>query len=786
MTDTVTEGVAEKVPISTLPPERQQRLEQIEIQTDEVFRLRTQLVQFYTLNMDYLPKVPNQEGKTRRMRLSDIHQLVLNGQIVLDGNKGDENVKTLEDLIDFQNADRAIDDRFSYPAERERQKKLKHLQITVAFKHGLDIYRQLKEQGGAWNEEDTARENNEVRDYYKMRWGELGSAKRLFNQNIQKLRELEDLEDLARSDPDFTTHAEVIRDLEQQRKQIQDDLQTLVEENPECYMYALGLQLKDARQSFDEYGRIVETPYVKSKINHIVREVGLGRPVFIHGELGTGKSELGKHITRTRLSKPHLARWEEGNPKPEDPKEQEAWQARRAEEAEALVISGHRNIEQEQILAARSVRKTEPLSPEEQLSIITQKWQAYKQRKLELLVSDDVSADTAEQLKENLEKERPLFEQAYLEAFKTPVETMAVLAPFLKAQKEGRPVIIDEMTGIPHHVLMMLNDLLLKKPGEAVTPPLPEIPTFTVQEGFCVITTGNYRPEDGVIYISRQPIDAAFLSRFALISYDYLPMSRIFEDPALSDEDKRKVREENELLQMLVARFLNKDLTLNLPEDGLKQIKRLAVVARNLQDVFTGGEVDTAYFANVRGAQVKPQEVLKENVPSIRHLIPVIDHWRRDGFTKPLDYYLFADYVSRSNARPEEKMYIYTILQTQGDFFPEAEGWPLASIERAKVLRFPIEEKMYGTEKYTGRRLGFGSARALRFYSVKDVIEELYGPAPKRAKIPQSYIESERVHKAPKEVGEEQLERLRVLEEINRGLAAIFAAGFPDDFSPHS
>ena len=63
--------------------------------------------------------------------------------------------------------------------------------------------------------------------------------------------------------------------------------------------------------------------------------------------------------------------------------------------------------------------------------------------------------------------------------------------------KEGRPLIIDEMNAIPHHVLIAMNDLLLRRPDETVYPPIAGEPPFKVADGFVVIATGNFKPDDG-------------------------------------------------------------------------------------------------------------------------------------------------------------------------------------------------------------------------------------------------------------------------------------------------
>lgn len=669
------------ISIESLPEPEQETAAELERKTDEIYGLRTQLALFYRDYRQYLPR-----GK----RIEDVHKAILEGQ-------------ELEDLVASNKIDAAIAEEAKTPEERAFLFELRRDDIVAAMELATQTYGELMAKGGAFKG-TLSDEQKDLKAYYQMRWGELGRVGREIHEIRAQAAFLEEKINHLRNNPRlFKRSAELIRKYKGDHNGLLATEQKLTEESPEAYLFVRGGELQDTKTVFDKHGTIVETPYVKVRLAHMEDLAARGRPIFIHGELGSGKTELAKHFARKRG-------------------------------AEALIIPGYRGIEAEQLIAARAIERKPPPPPAEQLRIISAGWQENRARMLadareRGLVHDDLTA-----FEQKLDSsDRELYEKAYLEAFRSPVETRIVLAPVLAAMKEGRVVIIDEMNAIPHHALIILNDYLLKRPGDVVTSPFPGAEPFTVKEGFIVVATGNYKPEDGKMYVGRQPIDAAFLSRWGIVSYDFLPMSRVGEAPGMAPEALREKRKEDELFQMIVTRLLDRDLSARLPAGSLEKLRRLTVVARNLQDIFSGVQAADAYYAEVGAAKVKPQDVLKENVLSIRHLLPILDQWQADGFTRELDDYLFLEYIARSDARPEEKLYLYRILRVQGDLFAEAKGWPSIA-DREKILRYPIDQKIYGQKEAV---IGL----EIKTYSPQEVIETLFGPAPERQVVTREFAD---------------------------------------------
>ena len=765
----------EYIALESLPAEKQKHIEKLELDADSIYSLRSQLVSLYKRYRRYLPFETN-EGYDNQSRqtFSEIAQKRAAG-VDLKGLINLEQVeRDTEYDVEFQGSFSAQEQT----ENRELMHELHKEEVLAAFEEAVEIVGELATvKGTGWDELHPDQEIEEIRRYYRMRTKESGAAATLITDKEESMRFAERKLEVLRNRLARETNPillKMIGNLEKELDSTSRAIHEIVGHNPEAYFFVMGRQLTEQKQIFDQAGRIVETPYVRAKIDRIIDVLDQQRPVFIHGELGSGKTEVAKHVGRTRLSARHLARWEESHPRPMDPEAVVAWQKQRETESEALLISGHKGIEIDQILAARAIERADVLVPEEQLDKIRQAWEAYKQRILgNTAVSDPERRDQLE--KQFDQTEKPLFEQASLEFYRSPVVTKEVFGPLLQAMQQGRPVIIDEMNAIPHHVLIVMNDLLMRRPGEFVTPPFPDAQPFRVQEGFAVLATGNYKPEDGKMYVGRQPLDAAFLSRFGIVSYDYLPMQGEVEPESLSPEEQREWRRSNELYQMLVTRLLDKDLSATLPPDAFQKVYRLALVARQIQNVFSGRDVDEAFYAEVGSAKVKPQEVLKENVLSIRHLLPILDKWKTDGYQRDLDDYLFLDYVARSDARPAEKEYLYSVLKTQGDFFPDQKGWPTLA-ETSQVLHFPIEQKMYERDPITNsKRIKKEQAVLLKKFSLRDVIVLLRGQEPKRQAISKDYLVNteDLVPPTVEDSTEIALERRRLLVRIQSSMQKL-------------
>ena len=547
-------------------------------------------------------------------------------------------------------------------------------------------------------------------------------------------------------------------------KKLHEEYKKILFSSPEIYYWKKITQLKEMKDTLDGEGRIVETPYVKEIMEMIDADIRNGRPVFVHGELGSGKTELAKHICRRMYLQKHLERWEKENPKPQYPGEIDDWTARREKEKTPFIISGHKNMDIAPLLGSRGMEVSEKPSPEEQSRIIEEAVEKFENDEIKL------GKKTTDTQKESLRK-------AYQEGFKNFVEVRAVLGQFYEAMRQGRPIILDEINAIPHSILIALNDLLQAKPGNTIVPMIPGAESFKVQDGFVVLATGNWKPEDGKAYIGRQLIDAAFLSRFGITSYDYLPQRIEGETIGASDENARNEKAESELFMLMATHILDGDtLGANIPADSFEKLRGLAKAARVLQNAFSE-KGNISFDDPESGAKLPAKEVMGENVLSIRHLIPILENWKSDGFVRDLDDYVFLHFVDRySGARPMEKKFVYQIIQTISDkqIFSQ-EKWPDAFSKDGlgKVDSYTIRKKMYGIDNDTQLRSPIAEKIEKVFYSPQQVVEEIFGPAPDRKMIDKGLFEQDEFGEGIADQSAEDMEKERRYYELLKNLETM-------------
>jgi len=209
---------------------------------------------------------------------------------------------------------------------------------------------------------------------------------------------------------------------------------------------------------------------------------------------------------------------------------------------------------------------------------------------------------------------------------------------------------------------------------------------------------------------------------------------------------------------------------------------KLTVVARLIQDVNSGMMSGDMSVYKMIGAntETNPEELLQENVLSLRHLIPIIQEWKEEGFRRSLDDYVFMHYVARSKARPEEMLYLYQLLQIQGQFFPTDKGWPDSrnADSHKSIVGYNIVRKMYGVDSLTGRKdvkaIVEDGRPANAFMSSLQVIEKLFGKVPvrKEIRLPKDKpevapVEAPKKHRSPME----QLELDRVRKALAKSVS---------------
>ncbi len=767
--------INDRIDIDDLSPDELDKVNKLEEVVTLLFDDKQELRSVYNHIKDYLPKSnqkisPEMLWENLRQKYDDKGQPTLRSDeeiVELIANKADQIIKekintdesglngvvknklyevemsnAYANFLHFQSLAESIKDRDNYYERIEQYKNAKT----------------AEEKEKIWN--DLPGELKEIARYKNFVLREFLSAKKKSNNLKNNIKAYEFLIDKYQSEG---APSDLIKSVYDNMKQTLNDYEDLLLSSPELYYYECSSRLQEAKNVIDANGSIIETPYVKAKLA-LIASFG-NRPVFIHGELGSGKTELAKFACRTKYSKEYVENvWEKKNPKPSDPDELADWQIARRQESEALIISGHKNIDVSEFFGSKEMKIKEVIPVEKLADLIEKTVQRVKQERKDM--GTDLSKSEEKDIRD-ISKE----------SFKNPVEIKTIIGLFYQAMKDGRPIILDEINAIPHTALIALNDLLILKPGSVVKPLTAGIPKFQVAKGFRVFATGNWKPEDGKAYFGRQGLDAAFLSRFSILSYDYLPQRIIgtteTSDTAASQEEHAK----SELLDIMVSSLLDKNLSLNIPQGSFKKLSALASASRVIQNIFSEkAEGDVEFDWRSANKKIKQKDILKENVLSIRHLIPIIQNWKKDGFRFELEEYILKDYIERSQtSRNSEKLLIYRLMQNThgGILFNEKDGWPNSSGVKGEeeVVKLTSDKRLFNFNKSTGQlssKVISNTSIKMEHFSTRKVIEHLFGRFPDRKFL------NRRIFKAGEKESNFDLDILRENERVENLLKESF------------
>lgn len=406
----------------------------------------------------------------------------------------------------------------------------------------------------------------------------------------------------------------------------------LRDSNPEAFVALHLKELKEFRTSLEK-GEIAETPSVRAHMDDIIGHLS-ETPVFIHGHLGSGKTELAMHTAREYMRAAHAD----------------------SKEREAIVISGAKDISLAELYGhqALSIDRIDKDEIKKFIDEVEKEFEAWK----------DEHKDASEQDRE-FAHDRIL--QVHSRRLEGGTISDFLLGPVYKAMEQGCVLIIDEVNAIPHEVLISLNHILTRKVGDKVIVQQNSGREITIQPGFGIMLTGNLNQGGQDVYrVGRQEMDPALLSRLYKIEYDYLPQTT---EGTLSD---RTTLEKRELFHLMLATLMDRTGNLEVPQNAPQQLWNLAKASRIIQDVFSRKEVNNAFYFQEGGGRATPY-YLHESVASIRALRRILEQWQRRGFEYELDHYLYTEFVGQSTD-VTDRAYLYQLLKDRFGFF-QTPGW---------------------------------------------------------------------------------------------------------------
>jgi MoxR-like ATPase len=361
-------------------------------------------------------------------------------------------------------------------------------------------------------------------------------------------------------------------------------------------------------------GGFVKTATVKNEVLKVLSHLQLGIPVFLRGHLGVGKTELALHVCRNYLK------------------------------CEPEFISGSEEATKYDIYGRTQIG----VAGEQD------KYREFRRRMDEYRRMNPEAG--AAELKE--------VEKQYYQTIvvKGQATSFFQYGPLVVAMQEGRPLIIDEIDGIPHSILMRINHALTRRPGDRIRIQESGGDEITVQKGFCVLATGNVRSAR----YKREELDAAFLSRWWSEDIRYPPQGETYEI----------------LMAALIDRRGN--LTVGGARD-LDDVKRLTEAASEIQRIFMGEQLD--YLGEGADAARGVPAGLHKTVLSLRHLWNIVRTWKARNFDRPIEHYILTEFIRPAVA--EDQVYLVQLF-CRFRFFKDwsVDQLEIPGLTEAKLLAF--------------------------------------------------------------------------------------------------
>lgn len=519
-----------------------------------------------------------------------------------------------------------------------------------------------------------------------------------------------------RSTATTRAHADAIARIEKRRRD-------LLAEDPDAFFvyhaHEVGRDIEDQQR-----GRLIDTGYVARARKRIASSLDAGIPVYLVGHLGSGKTQLAVEAAedysaereqRRRVAE-DMQDWQKAHPGASRAEAiahfDEAWKKAESEaEPESFrpyLVSGSHNLTAEDLFSEKSLVLSHAGAGKgraEELSNLLDSFSSFVGAHAEEL--SKLNHSVKEKVIEGAWKTYSDLAVADASGFGTVVER--VDKEVLRALKEGRPVIIDEMNAIAMPNLIALNDILQHHAGQEAY--VAGVGKVEIKPGFCLIGTGNLSTQQ-VSYEGTNALNPAFQSRFTTIEYNYVPQAT---------EGSLKERTENtpsELFRLIVEHLLNPDGSLDIPDAGhtLELLWQLAELARMSQNIFEG--------VSELGADADTP-TLAEGVLSIRNLMHVLDFWNR-GEEADLSLALWDAFLSTVTNADDRNLLLG--LAVRYGFFQEADGWKVPARARGAAA-LGYEDIWCAPYAY--------EAAPLEHLSQEDVVYLLFGNGPARTELPE-------------------------------------------------
>jgi MoxR-like ATPase len=474
------------------------------------------------------------------------------------------------------------------------------------------------------------------------------------------------------------------RNIEAEIKENSDNLFNLQFSSPEAFLSEQLTKLKEFKKQFNE-NDIVITDTIKAKKEEISNTLAKNGMVALVGETGTGKTKFAKLMTEESHESTHGQPLIEGD-------------------SPYLFLAAHSMMTRDELLEHVGL-KAEGTNVE------------FVPDKIDMAVLNYREAHP-DYTPEQLDEAEQSIKQAIITQAGKQVETIVVEGIVDKARREGKVLIIDEFNYMNPGLLASLNEALASHKEAKI--------------GFGVIFTGNITMSGIERYGSRQGLDPAFLNRLnsGLVIWetprqediDKTLNNSIVSDNSRKEGDRQVSRELYQIGLSILA-----DIKGNVygPEDMLEQTWKFTQAVKIFQDNFAGKTLREEFHNNPTGTN-SSEFRLKNSHVSMRTFTQILETWKAEQFSKPLDWYLYNKVIKPNMiTSPDEAGYYYQILKERYGFFTD-ENWNWLSRD--------------GNGKLIGNRpdVWNGDRPNVKLFSVQEVSEAFSG-----YQMPQEWVGNE-------------------------------------------
>lgn len=216
-------------------------------------------------------------------------------------------------------------------------------------------------------------------------------------------------------------------------------------------------------------------------------------------------------------------------------------------------------------------------------------------------------------------------------------QTVFNYSEFVKAQKEGRPAILDEVNLMPHEFAGILHDLLQKRVGDVWIHPVTgeKIPIAAP-----IMATANLKSER---YKQRYELDVATLRRFIGGAG-----AREIHYHDIGKKDKEGNLVAPETLKILSAVLSDRHGEIQWSEKDapqkVEELKRFVQACRKIQEDFTLSVREGAEESLSRGDRL----AFRELVITLKDQIEIMKAWKASSFREPLDSIVLKEFFHKA------------------------------------------------------------------------------------------------------------------------------------------